>query len=312
MDNAARDIAHTPVLLDETLSFLAVRPGGLYIDATVGSGGHAAAVLKESAPDGRLLGIDADPDALSVARAKLAAFGDRAILVQRNYADLATVAHEFGFHQVNGILFDLGLSSRQLGPQGRGFSFQEDAPLDMRLDPQRGETAADLVNRLSEQELADLIFSLGDERAARRIARAIVAARPLRTSGQLAVVIERAIGRRGKTHPATQTFLALRRAVNEDVQSLEAALPQAVELLAAGGRLVVIAFHSGEDRIVKDFMRRESRDCICPPKQPVCTCGHKASLRLLMRHVVVPTDEERRENPRSRSARLRVAEKLPS
>jgi 16S rRNA (cytosine1402-N4)-methyltransferase len=180
----------------------------------------------------------------------------------------------------------------------------------MRLDPSQGETAADIVNTTQERDLADLIYQLGDERASRRIARDIVAARPVRTTGQLAGIIEHSIGRHGKLHPATKTFMALRRAVNDESAGLESALPQAVDLLAPEGRLAVIAFHSGEDRIVKEYMRRESRDCVCPPSVPVCVCGHKASLKLITRHVVVATDEEQKQNARSRSARLRVAEKV--
>jgi 16S rRNA (cytosine1402-N4)-methyltransferase len=181
----------------------------------------------------------------------------------------------------------------------------------MRLDPSQGVTAADIVNSWSERDLADAIYRLGDESASRRIARAIVKGRPLRTSGQLAQVIEQAIGRHGKLHPATRTFLALRRLVNKDEETLASALPQAIALLAPGGRLAVISFHSGEDRIVKRFLVQESKDCICPPKMP-CVCGHKATIRLLHRHVIVPSNDEQRANPRSRSARLRIAEKLPS
>lgn len=310
MQDSARAIGHQPVLYKETLDLLAVRPGGSYVDGTVGSGGHAAGILELSAPEGRLLALDADPDALLVAQERLSAFAERVVLVQSNYAELARVAGEHGFASVDGILLDLGLSSRQLSAEGRGFSLQEDAPLDMRLDPSQTETAADLINMLREQELADLIYREGDEPASRRIAKAIVAARPIRTTGELVAAIERAVGRHGKLHPATRTFMALRRVVNAEAESLNGVLPQAVSLLAAGGRLAVISFHSGEDRTVKEFMRRESRDCICPPSLPVCVCGHHAALRLITRHVIVATDNERKQNPRSRSARLRVAERL--
>lgn len=310
MDNSAKHIVHQSVLYYEVVEGLAIRGGGVYLDATVGGGGHAAAILEQSGPDGRLLGLDADPDALPVAAERLSAYGERATLVNANYADLERVAAEHAFDSFDGILFDLGLSSRQLSGEGRGFSFQDDQPLDMRLSPAQPETAASIVNSLAEDELADLIYTLGDERASRRIARAIAQARPLQTTGQLAAVIERAIGRHGKLHPATKTFMALRRAVNAEAEGLQAALPQAVRMLKAGGRLAVIAFHSGEDRVVKEFLRTESRDCICPPDLPVCVCGHKASVRLINRHVIVAKDEERRRNPRSRSARLRIAEKL--
>ena len=310
MPNSARVSDHQPVLYKETLDLLNVEPGGLYADATLGSAGHGAGILERSAPDGRLLGLDADPDALVVAQERLVEFGSRVVLVHSNYEHLGQVARDNGFVPLNGVLFDLGLSSRQLSPEGRGFSFESDTALDMRLDPSQGETAADIVNTMQERELADLIYQLGDERASRRIARDIVAARPVRTTGQLAAIIEHSIGRHGKLHPATKTFMALRRAVNDESAVLKSALPQAADLLTPEGRLAVIAFHSGEDRIVKEYMRRESRDCICPPSVPVCVCGHKASLRLITRHVVVATDEEQKQNPRSRSARLRVAEKL--
>ncbi len=312
MVTSARAFGHEPVLYYETLAALVGGPGGLFIDATLGNGGHSAGILQRSAPDGRLLALDADPEALVVAREGLGEFGDRVVLAQSNYAHLGAVARSHGFDHCNGILFDLGLSSRQLSSEGRGFSFQDDAALDMRLDPAQKETAADLVNMMQEQDLANLIYQLGDEPASRRIARAIVLARPLRTTGQLATVIEQSIGRHGKLHPATKTFMALRRAVNSEDESLRAALPQAVELLAPGGCLAVIAFHSSEDRTVKDFMRQEAKDCICPPTVPpgTCLCGHHASLRLITRHVIQASDDERRSNPRSRSAKLRVAEKL--
>jgi len=310
MVTSARAIEHHSVLIDEVLALMHLRPGGSYVDATLGNGGHAAAVLAGSAPDGRLLGLDADPDALLVAGERLREFGGRAVLVQGNYAGLSEAAHSHGFTSADAVLFDLGLSSRQLSSQGRGFSFQEDAPLDMRLDPAQEQTAADIVNQRREHELADLIYELGDETQSRRIARAIVHARPILTTRQLAEVIEHSVGRHGRVHPATKTFMALRIAVNDEGGKLQAALPQAVQLLAPGGRLLVISFHSGEDRIVKEFLRRESRDCVCPPSVPVCVCGHRATVRLITRHVIVAKPEEQRSNPRSRSARLRVAEKL--
>ena len=312
MVTTPRAFGHEPVLYVETLAELVKGSGGLFIDATLGSAGHSEAILMKSSPDGRLLGIDADPDALVVARERLSSFGNRVVLAQSNYSHIGAVARKHGFTGCQGILFDLGLSSRQLSPEGRGFSFQDDTALDMRLDPAQKETAADLVNMMQEQELADLIYQLGDEPASRRIARAIVVSRPIRSTGQLAAVIEKSIGRHGKLHPATKTFMALRRAVNSEDETLQAALPQAVELLAPGGRLAVIAFHSSEDRTVKEFMRREAKDCICPPTVPpgTCLCGHHASLKLITRHVIQASDDERRTNPRSRSAKLRVAEKL--
>jgi 16S rRNA (cytosine1402-N4)-methyltransferase len=312
MPGFARAIDHQPVLYLETLDLLAVRPGGCYADCTVGSGGHALGILERSAPDGRLLALDADPDALAVARQRLSAFAERVVLVHSNYAKLQEVARQHGFASVHGILFDLGLSSRQLSAEGRGFSLQEDAPLDMRLDPSQATTAADLVNGLSEQELADLIYRQGDEPASRRIAKAIVAARPIRTTSELVTAIERAVHRRGKLHPATKTFMALRRSVNAEGEALKAALPQAVNLLAAGSRLAVISFHSGEDRIVKEFMRRESRERGSSPELLESAGEHRPTLQVITRHVIVATDNERKQNPRSRSARLRVAERLSS
>ncbi len=300
---------HVPVLLQSALSFLQVRPGGVYLDGTVGGGGHAEAILESSAPDGRLLGLDRDPAALEAAGRRLARFGGRAVLRHGSFAALAQLAE--GFAPADGILLDLGLSSLQLADPARGFAFSQEGPLDMRFDPTApGPTAADLVNSLSVKELAGLLYRYGEERQARRIAEAIVAARPLGTTRQLAEVVERAVGRPERIHPATRTFQALRIAVNGELEALEAALPQALDLLRPGGRLVVISFHSLEDRIVKRFLQREARDCICPPEAPICTCGHKARLRPLTRRPVRPEPAEVEANPRARSARLRAAERL--
>lgn len=302
---------HVPVLLQAVLDGLQVRPGGQYIDATVGGGGHAASILKASSPDGRLLGMDRDPSAVEMAGLRLAAWVERVVLVHRSFDHLAEVARAHQFVPVDGILFDLGFSSLQLADASRGFSFMAEGPLDMRFDPQANDpTAADLLNELPVEELAELIYRYGEEKRARRIAETIVAARPLRTTRDLVAVIERVMQRRERIHPATRTFQALRIAVNDELATLEAALPQAVEMLAPGGRLVVISFHSLEDRLVKRFMRRESQDCICPPGAPVCTCRHRATLRLITRKPVRPTAEEVAANPRSRSARLRVAERI--
>jgi 16S rRNA (cytosine1402-N4)-methyltransferase len=276
----------------------------------VGGGGHAEAVLSACAPDGRLLGLDLDPDALAVARQRLAPFGERATLRQGSFAQLAALAADFA--PADGILFDLGLSSLQLADPSRGFSFSHPGPLDMRFDPAAGgPTAADLVNGLSVEELAQILYQYGEERQARRIAEAIVAARPLETTEQLAEVVAAAVGgRRGRIHPATRTFQALRIAVNDELSVLQVALPQAVDLLKPGGRLVVISFHSLEDRIVKRFLRQESKDCICPPEVPVCICNHRARLRVLTRKPVRPEPDEVARNPRARSARLRAAERI--
>lgn len=312
------DTPHVPVLLAAVLDGLnaSVRPGSLFIDGTLGAGGHAAAILG-AAPESRLIGFDRDPRSLGIAHERLARFGERVRLVHASYERMGQLAPEFGFSAgtVEGILLDLGLSSMHVDDPARGFAFKADGPLDMRFDPDSGgPTAADLVNTLEPDELADLIFRYGEERESRRIARAITTARaeaPLRTTRQLAEVIVRAHhGRHEKIHPATRTFQALRIAVNDELGALERTLPQAVALLRPGGRLAVISFHSLEDRIVKQFFRDESTDCLCPPRQPVCTCGHRASLALVTRKPISPDETEIAANLRSRSAKLRVAERL--
>ncbi len=306
MDTA---LEHISVLLDEVLAGLEIRPGGRYIDATVGAGGHAAAILSASSPDGQLLGLDADPEAVQVAQRNLLPFGARATLEVTNFRQLYDRSTSLGFGQVDGIVMDLGISSLQLA-SARGFSFSVEGQLDMRFDPTHGEPASELVNRLPEADLADLLWQYGEERASRRIARAIVAARPVNTSRQLADVVARAVGYREKIHPATRTFQALRIAVNDELGALGEALPQARDLLRPGGRLAAISFHSLEDRMVKRFFLEEARDCICPPENPACTCGHRATLRVVTRKPIRPTDAETARNPRSRSAKLRVAERL--
>lgn len=281
------------------------------IDGTVGAGGHAAGWLQGSAPDGELLGLDRDPHALEVAASRLRPFGARAHLRQGSFAELKLHAGAVGWEQVRAVLLDLGISSMQLSDAGRGFSFRQDGPLDMRLDPGQELTAEELVNAWSEGELADIIWRYGEEPQARRVASAILRARPIRGTQQLAETVGRAIGgRRRRIHPATRTFQALRIAVNDELQALRAALPQAVELLQAGGRLAVISFHSLEDRIVKRFLREQGGGCTCPPEQPFCTCDRQARLRELSRKPLRPDEEEVRANPRARSARLRVAMRL--
>jgi 16S rRNA (cytosine1402-N4)-methyltransferase len=303
---------HEPVMVQEVIAALAVRPGGRYVDCTVNGGGHAEAVLEAAQPGGALLGIDADPEAVAAARERLARFGAAAAVVRGNFRDVDAICKERGFVPVHGILFDLGLSSPQLASAGRGFSFRHEGPLDMRFGPDQEVTAAYWVNQAPEEELADVLWRFGEERESRRIARVIVQSRPLGTTTQLAKAVEQAVGRRpgSQTHPATKTFQALRIAVNQELASLIEALPRAHGLLGFGSRLAVISYHSLEDRTVKQFIARESRDCVCPPRQPVCTCGHRATLRPVTRGAVTPSPEEVAANPRSRSAKLRAAERL--
>ncbi len=307
---------HVPVLQDEVLRCLAPHAGGRYIDCTVDGAGHAALVLERSGPDGQLLGLDADPAAIAAARARLAGWGARARLVHANFRDLAACARAEGFVPADGVLFDLGLSSDTLEQSGRGFSFQRDEPLDMRYDPTHGPTAAMLLARSSEATLCDIFARYGEERAASRLARAIVQRRqraPLQTTRDLVAVVEAVLGPgRGRIHPATRVFQALRIAVNDELGALEAALPQAVDVLGPGGRLVVIAFHSLEDRIVKRFLQNEAGAvCHCPPGLPVCVCRREPRVRVLTPKPVTPAAAEVARNPRARSAKLRAAVRLP-
>ena len=302
--------AHVPVMLDEVLDALDVRAGGRYVDCTLGGAGHAESILDRAQPGGTLLGIDANPEAIAIGRDRLARFGDVAQLVRGNFRDVDAICRSLQFAPVNGVLMDLGLSSDQL-EAGEGFSFQRETPLDMRFG-REGVTASDIVNTYSEGDLADVIYKYGEEPASRRIARRIIESRPLETSAQLAKAVEQAVGRRANrtTHPATRTFQALRIAVNRELDALEAALPQAHGLLGFGARLVVLSYHSLEDRIVKEYIRRESRDCICPPGLPECRCGHKATLRPVTHGAVKASLSEIERNPRARSARLRAAERI--
>jgi 16S rRNA (cytosine1402-N4)-methyltransferase len=304
-------IDHQPVLVSEVLEGLRVRAHGRYLDGTLGSAGHAAAILEQSAPDGRLLGLDKDPAAVARAVVRLAEFGDRAVLRVAPFEALDTVARAEGMGPFDGLLLDLGISSVQLDDPSRGFTFQAEGPLDMRIDPAGAQTAAELVNNLDEESLANLIFQFGEEPRSRRIARAIVAARPVASTSALAGVVARASGYpHGRTHPATRTFQALRIAVNDELGTLERTLPKAIEALAPHGRLAVITFHSLEDRIVKQTFRQAARDCICPPRLPECRCDHVASLKLVTRRPVSASPAELASNPRARSAKLRVAERV--
>ena len=290
--------SHIPVLLEETAEALDVQPGGRYVDGTVGTGGHAQAILERSAPGGQLLGIDADPRAIKMARTRLGNYRDSALLVNQNFSNLRAVCMKYGFLPVHGILFDLGLSSVQLDKNNRGFSFQHDSMLDMRFSPRQEVTAAVIVNSSPEKQLARVLREYGEERFSQRIARHIVRQRPITTSLQLAQAVERAVGgRKGRIHPATRTFQALRIAVNHELENLSTALEQAVELLGFGGRLVVISYHSLEDCIVKRFMQQQAS-------------GDEPCLRLINKKVITPSLAEVQYNPRSRSAKLRAAERI--
>jgi len=302
---------HIPVLLDEAIEGLQARRGGYFVDCTVGLGGHAAAILEKISPSGRLLGIDADPEAINASQDKLRDYGEAVTLVNDNFVNLEAICRRYHFHPVDGILFDLGVSSLQLDTAERGFSFHLDAPLNMRFDPRQGLTASDIVNTFSEQELAQLIEKYGEERHSRQIARNIVQHRPIATTLGLARLVEQVLGsKRAKIHPATRTFMALRIAVNSELQNLELALEQTINLLRLGGRLAVISYHSLEDRIAKQFMRRAASSCLCPPGTVICRCGHVPTLKLISRKVIKPSSLEIESNPRSRSAKLRIAERL--
>ena len=306
-------MAHKPVLYKEIIHALCPHDKGLYVDGPVGAGGHARGILEASSPDGQLLGLDLDPQALSLAREVLSPFGDRATLIQSSYRNIKVHLKAVGWSQVDGVLLDLGVSSMQLDTAERGFSFRYDAPLDMRFDPNGVVTAADLVNGMPENELADLIYTYGEERRSRQIARAIVSQRPIYRTLELAEVIRGAIKTESRRrHPATRTFQALRIAVNDELETIEEVLPEIVNVLAPGGRLAVISFHSLEDRLVKNYFRKESQDCVCPPRQIMCNCDHHASLREISRRPVRPEEPEIQSNPRARSDRLRIAEKLQS
>ena len=301
---------HIPVMAAEVVQALRVEPGGVYVDCNVGEGGHAEAVIRAT-HDVSLLGIDLDRDALMVAERRLS-FASSVELVHGNFAEVTRIASEHRAMPADGVLFDLGISSLQLDTPQRGFSFRHEAPLDMRFSSDGDTTADDIVNRYTERELEAIIRQYGEEPRARAIARAIVRGRRIETTTRLAAVVSGALRRsgRGRIHPATRTFQALRIAVNGELDNLRAGLGGAIEALRQGGRLVVISYHSLEDRIVKELLRREASECICPPSAPVCVCGHAPSLRLINRRVMTPSSEEVNSNPRSRSAKMRIAERL--
>jgi 16S rRNA (cytosine1402-N4)-methyltransferase len=304
------DLSHQPVLYHEIIHALRPDRGKIFVDCTLGAGGHAWGLLDASKPDGCLLGLDVDPQAIELSRKNLSVFGTRATLIQESYAFLSSLVADIGWKSVDGILLDLGVSSMQLDTAERGFSFREDAPLDMRFDPDNPLTADELVNSFPEADLAKIIYQYGEENRAKKIANAITRSRPVETTGQLANIVAGIVRTRKKRiHPATRTFQALRIAVNRELELIEKVLPQTIDVLAPSGRIAVISYHSLEDRIVKKFIRKESQDCLCPPRQPICTCDHKAKFIIITRKPITPSEEEIRENPRARSARLRIAER---
>ncbi|MDI6616127.1 MAG: 16S rRNA (cytosine(1402)-N(4))-methyltransferase RsmH [Syntrophaceae bacterium] len=307
---------HEPVMLGEAVDSLNCRPGGVYFDGTVGGGGHAYEILARTAPDGILIGVDRDDDALAECARRLEAFGNRAILVKENFARIDAILSELGIEKVSGILLDLGVSSHQLDFPVRGFGFSRDAPLDMRMDRDDTVTAFDIVNGFPEEKLKKIIREYGEEMMPGRIVRAISERRklsPIRTTGELAAIIAGALPdhlKRKKIHPATKTFQALRIAVNNELENLHVAIDRGIDMLEEGGRFSVIAFHSLEDRMVKELFRSWEKGCVCPPDFPVCRCGRTAKLKVLTRRPRMSGEAEMISNPRARSARLRTAVRI--
>lgn len=306
---------HKSVLLNEVVSFILPRDNCTYVDATVGSGGHAEKILEKSGPRGRLIGLDFDPSVLEIAKGKLEKFNDRCSLVESNYTEVVKVVKSLGVDKIDGIIFDLGVNLEHFVNPERGFSFMKDGPLDMRLSPKIKVTAADIINKWEEKDLIDILFKFGEERYARKIIGFVVEARrrkKISTTAELSEIIISALGKGkiGRIHPATKTFQALRIAVNNELFNLEYVLPQAIDILNPGGRICVISFHSLEDKIVKSMFRSLAQGCLCPPEVNVCMCGNKPKIKLITKKPIVPGEEEIFVNPRSRSAKLRVAEKL--
>ena len=308
---------HRPVLLTELLGALAVRPNGTYVDANLGGGGHAEVVLDASGPRGLLLGIDADGGAIAMSRVRLTPFGDRLSTFHGSSTHLARAITDAGFSEVDGVYFDLGLSSDQLVDRERGFGIRAGGLLDLRFGTRTGESAAELIAQASAAELEQIFRDYGEEPHAAKIARAIVATResaPITTAEELAALVEQSVPKRygppSRIHPATRVFQALRIAVNDELTALSTALAAAIAALRVGGRIVVLTYHSLEDRIVKQAFAAAARDCICPPRVPVCTCTNQATLRLITKHPITASDDEIAANPRSRSAKLRAAERL--
>lgn len=308
-------LEHVPVLLREAIDFLAPRPGGMYVDGTLGAGGHAEEILRRSAPDGTVIGLDRDAEAVERSRERLAPYGERAVARQANFRDMDRVLADLGVQAVDGVLLDLGVSWFHLKTPERGFSFLQEGPLDMRMDRSGGRTAADLVNRLPREELMRIIREYGEEQKAGAIARAVERARargPITSTTRLADIVSSVFPPRlpRRIHPATRTFQALRIAVNDEVESLREGLQRADRVLRPGGRMVVISFHSLEDRVVKQLFSSWAKGCVCPPRVPLCVCGRRPAVKILTKKPVLPSEEEVGRNPAARSAKLRAAEKL--
>ena len=302
---------HRPVRYQETIQYLTAKNAKRFLDCTAGAGGHSEGLLRESSPDSELIALDLDPTAIALSQERLKPFGNRAKVIKASYLEAPQVLQAQGWDGVDGILMDLGVSSMQFDQGERGFSFRFDAPLDMRFDPNKGQSASDLVNGLSESELAQIIWEYGEEKYSRRIAKAIVQARPLYSTFELAEIVRKAVGKtREQQDPATRTFQALRIAVNDELNVISQAVPNLIELLQTNGRIAIISFHSLEDRIVKNVFRQASADCICPPEKLICDCGHVATVKVLTKRPITASEDELQTHPRSRSARLRIAQKL--
>lgn len=312
------EFVHKSIMLAETIESLGIKPDGIYVDGTLGGGGHSLEIAKRLDAGGRLIGIDQDGDAIEAAGKRLAPYADRVTIVRSNYADMKKVLHDLGIEKVDGILLDLGVSSYQLDNGERGFTYREDVPLDMRMDVRQERTARDIVNTYSETELYHIIRDYGEDKFAKNIAKHIVLARkeePVETTGQLTEIIKAAIPKKVRAvggHPAKKTFQAIRIELNHELDVLKGHLEEMVGLLGDGGRLCVITFHSLEDRIVKNIFRTCENPCICPPGFPVCTCGRKPKGRVITRKPIVPGEEELKENSRAKSAKLRVFERIVS